>query len=120
MPNGLDHIVHAVRDLDAAAAFYASAGFIVGARNRHPWGTHNRIVQLKNCYIELLAVAEPERSCRTARAHFRSAHGWCSARCDLRSRTSRTPRPCIGKTALPRNAMVDAWSCRPNWPMAQP
>jgi Glyoxalase-like domain len=61
MPHGLDHIVHAVRDLDAAAAFYASAGFTVGARNRHSWGTHNRIVQLKNCYIELLTVAEPEK-----------------------------------------------------------
>ena len=61
MPQGLDHIVHAVRDLDAAAAFYASAGFTVGARNRHPWGTHNRIVQLKNCYIEILTVAEPEK-----------------------------------------------------------
>ncbi|WP_213740912.1 VOC family protein [Bradyrhizobium sp. dw_411] len=61
MPHGLDHIVHAVRDLDAAAAFYASAGFTVGARNRHPWGTHNRIVQLKNCFIEILSVAEPEK-----------------------------------------------------------
>ena len=60
MTNGLDHIVHAVRDLDAAGEFYRRAGFTVGARNRHPWGTHNRIVQLKNCYIELLEVAEPE------------------------------------------------------------
>jgi Glyoxalase-like domain len=61
MPHGLDHIVHAVRDLDAAAEFYARAGFTVGARNRHPWGTHNRIVQLKNAYIEILTVAEPEK-----------------------------------------------------------
>ena len=61
MPHGLDHIVHAVRDLDAAAEFYASAGFTVGARNRHAWGTHNRIVQLKNCYIEILEVAEPDK-----------------------------------------------------------
>src|SRR5260370_31184086 len=61
MPHGLDHIVHAVRDLDAAAEFYGRAGFTVGARNRHPWGTHNRIVQLKNCYIEILEVAEPEK-----------------------------------------------------------
>jgi hypothetical protein len=61
MPHGLDHIVHVVRDLDAAAGFYASAGFTVGARNRHPWGTHNRVVQLKNCYIEILTVAEPEK-----------------------------------------------------------
>jgi catechol 2,3-dioxygenase-like lactoylglutathione lyase family enzyme len=61
MPRGLDHIVHAVRDLDAAAEFYRRAGFTVGARNRHAWGTHNRIVQLKNCYIEILEVAEPEK-----------------------------------------------------------
>jgi len=61
MPHGLDHIVHAVRDLDAAAEFYARAGFTVGARNRHAWGTHNRIVQLKNAYVEILTVAEPEK-----------------------------------------------------------
>jgi Glyoxalase-like domain len=58
---GLDHIVHAVRDLDAAGEFYRRAGFTVGARNRHPWGTHNRIVQLKNCFIEILEIAEPEK-----------------------------------------------------------
>jgi hypothetical protein len=61
LPRGLDHIVHAVRDLDAAAEFYRRAGFTVGARNRHAWGTHNRIVQLKNCYIEILEVAEPDK-----------------------------------------------------------
>lgn len=61
MPHGLDHIVHAVADVDAAAEFYVRAGFIVSGRNRHPWGTHNRIVQLKNCYIEILEVAEPEK-----------------------------------------------------------
>jgi hypothetical protein len=61
MPHGLDHVVHAVRDLDAAAEFYARAGFMVGTRNRHSWGTHNRIVQLNTCYIEILEVAEPEK-----------------------------------------------------------
>jgi hypothetical protein len=61
MPRGLDHIVHAVHDLDAAGAFYARAGFTVGARNVHPWGTHNRIVQLPGFFIELLAVAEPAK-----------------------------------------------------------
>ena len=61
MSRGFDHVVHAVRDVDAAAEFYVRAGFIVGGRNRHPWGTHNRIVQLKNCYIEILEVAEPDK-----------------------------------------------------------
>src|SRR5579859_2302006 len=61
MPHGLDHLVHAVRDVDAVAEFYHRAGFTVGSRNRHPWGTHNRIVQLENCFIEILEVAEPEK-----------------------------------------------------------
>ena len=61
MARGLDHVVHAVRDLDAAAALYRRLGFTVGARNRHPWGTHNHIVQLPGFFIELLTVAEPEK-----------------------------------------------------------
>jgi len=61
MPRGLDHIVHAVRDLDAAAALYRSLGFTVGARNRHPWGTHNHIVQFPGFFIELLTLAEPDK-----------------------------------------------------------
>lgn len=59
MPRGLDHIVHAVRDLDAAADFYRRAGFTVSARNVHPWGTHNHVVQLPGFFIEVLTVGEP-------------------------------------------------------------
>lgn len=58
---GLDHIVHAVRDLDAGAEFYRRLGFTVGARNRHPWGTHNHIVQIPGFFIEVLTLAEPEK-----------------------------------------------------------
>ena len=61
MPRGLDHIVHAVADLDAAASLYRALGFTVGARNRHPWGTHNHIVQLPGFFIELLTLAEPDK-----------------------------------------------------------
>src|ERR1700754_2962351 len=61
MPRGLDHIVHAVRDLDAAAEFYRRAGFKVGARNKHPWGTHNHVVQFPGFFIEILTVGEPEK-----------------------------------------------------------
>jgi Glyoxalase-like domain len=49
-----------VHDLDAAGARYAQLGFTVGARNRHPWGTHNRIVQCPGVFIELLTVGEPQ------------------------------------------------------------
>jgi hypothetical protein len=61
MARGLDHIVHAVRDLDAAADLYGRLGFTVGTRNRHPWGTHNHIVQFPGCFIELLTLAEPDK-----------------------------------------------------------
>src|SRR5215469_4323119 len=61
MPRGLDHIVHAVRDLDTASAFYRGLGFLVGARNRHPWGTHNTIIQFPGVFIELLTLAEPDK-----------------------------------------------------------
>lgn len=61
MARGLDHIVHAVRDLDAAAEFYRRAGFTVSARNIHPWGTHNHVVQFPGFFIEVLTVGEPEK-----------------------------------------------------------
>ena len=61
MPRGLDHIVHAVRDLDVAAEAYRNLGFTVGARNHHPWGTHNHIVQFPGFFIEILTFAEPDK-----------------------------------------------------------
>jgi catechol 2,3-dioxygenase-like lactoylglutathione lyase family enzyme len=59
MSRGLDHVVHAVRDLDAAVELYRRLGFTVGARNVHSWGTHNHLVQLPGFFVELLTVAEP-------------------------------------------------------------
>ncbi len=61
MSRGLDHCVHAVRDLAAAADFYHRLGFTVGARNQHPWGTHNHLVQLPGFFVELLTLAEPDK-----------------------------------------------------------
>lgn len=62
MARGIDHVVHAVRDLDGAASLYRRLGFTVGARNKHPWGTHNYVVQLADrSFIELLTLAEPDK-----------------------------------------------------------
>jgi catechol 2,3-dioxygenase-like lactoylglutathione lyase family enzyme len=60
VPRDIDHIAHAVRDLDAAADFYRRIGFTVGTRNVHPpvWGTANHIVQLTGCYIEILGLGD--------------------------------------------------------------
>ncbi|MBB3771356.1 catechol 2,3-dioxygenase-like lactoylglutathione lyase family enzyme [Angulomicrobium tetraedrale] len=60
MARGLDHVVHVVRDLEAAGELYDMLGFTVGARNRHPWGTHNRLIQTPGFFVELLEVADPE------------------------------------------------------------
>ena len=61
MTRGLDHVVHVVRNLDAAGAAYERMGFRVGGENQHPWGTRNRLVQLPGFYVELLSVPEPDR-----------------------------------------------------------
>ena len=57
-PRGLDHLVIGVRDLDAAGALYETLGFKVGSRNRHPWGTENRIVQFPGSFLELVSIGD--------------------------------------------------------------
>ena len=57
---GIDHLVLAVRDLGAAAAFYESLGFTLTPQAQHPFGTGNRLVQLNGGFLELLSVTEPD------------------------------------------------------------
>lgn len=55
----LDHLVLGTRDLDALAGEFEALGFQVGARNRHPWGTENRLIQLADqTFLELITVGE--------------------------------------------------------------
>ena len=56
---GIDHVVHAVADLDRAAQFFERLGFTLTPRAQHPFGTGNRLAQLQGCFIELLAVTKP-------------------------------------------------------------
>lgn len=70
MRRGLDHVVHLVRDIDAAGETYDLLGFSVGPRNVHPWGTENRIVQLPGFFIELLQITDPEKIPPAAPGHF--------------------------------------------------
>ena len=58
MTRRIDHLVVAVRNLDKAAGFYQRLGFQVGARNRHPWGTENRLIQFESSFIELITMGE--------------------------------------------------------------
>ncbi len=57
LPRALDHIVWPTRNLDALAEVFRRLGFIVGRRNRHPWGTVNHIVQFDGMFLELLGFA---------------------------------------------------------------
>jgi catechol 2,3-dioxygenase-like lactoylglutathione lyase family enzyme len=70
MPRHIDHLVLAVRDLDAAAALYEALGFTLTPRALHPWGTANRLVQLQGGFLELLAVAEPDKLAQADRGGF--------------------------------------------------
>ena len=56
MPRPIDHLVLAVPDLAVAMALYGRLGFTVGARNRHPWGTENAVIQLDGAFLELIAL----------------------------------------------------------------
>lgn len=53
---GVDHIVIAVRNLDAAARDYTKLGFTVVPGGKHPVGTHNVLIAFADgSYIELIA-----------------------------------------------------------------
>ena len=56
MLRGVDHIVLAVSDLDAACGLYQALGFTVTPTAYHPFGTKNALVQLDGAFLELLAV----------------------------------------------------------------
>ena len=56
---GIDHLVLAVADLEAARRRYAALGFTLTPLARHPFGTANSLVQLDGAFLELLSVADP-------------------------------------------------------------
>jgi len=59
MARGIDHLVIAVRDLEAARARYQRLGFTLTPEARHPFGTKNSLVQLDGAFLELVAIGEP-------------------------------------------------------------
>ncbi|MBI4591193.1 MAG: VOC family protein [Candidatus Rokubacteria bacterium] len=59
MLQGIDHLIIAVRDLDAASRSYEQLGFTVVPGGRHPIGTHNALISLTDdSYLELIAFYE--------------------------------------------------------------
>jgi len=60
MSRGIDHLVLAVRELDAACAFYEQLGFKLTPQAQHPFGTGNRLAQLDSDFLEIVSVTKPE------------------------------------------------------------
>jgi catechol 2,3-dioxygenase-like lactoylglutathione lyase family enzyme len=58
-PRDIDHLVLAVRDLNAARAIYTRLGFTLTPVAHHPFGTVNSLAQMNGSFLELLAVADP-------------------------------------------------------------
>jgi len=72
MPHGrgIDHLVVAVRDLDAGRALWQALGFRLTPRAEHPWGTENSLAQLDHCFIEIVAVADAAKIKPTTKRAF--------------------------------------------------
>jgi catechol 2,3-dioxygenase-like lactoylglutathione lyase family enzyme len=65
-----DHLVLCVDDLDAARDAYEALGFTTTPKAVHPFGTGNVLVQLQGCFLELLAVVDPQKITGPASGHF--------------------------------------------------
>lgn len=66
MLTGIDHIVIVTRELATAIADYRGLGFTVMPGGRHPVGTENALIALRDgAYIELIAFQSPD----TPQAH---------------------------------------------------
>jgi hypothetical protein len=63
MPQSIDHVVIAVRDLAQATSDYEGLGFTVTPGGYHTGGaTHNALISFADgAYIELIAFTEPDR-----------------------------------------------------------
>ena len=57
MPRAIDHLV-IPRAISPRRPNSSRLGFQVGARNRHPWGTENHIVQFDGAFLELIGLGE--------------------------------------------------------------
>lgn len=82
MSFGIDHPLLAVHDLDAAAGRAEALGFTLNPRHGHPWGTDNRLLLLRDNFIELIGIARPEQTGYADANGFRFAR-LIEARLDL-------------------------------------
>jgi catechol 2,3-dioxygenase-like lactoylglutathione lyase family enzyme len=76
--SGIDHVVIAVNDLDAAAATYTRLGFTLTPRGFHSFGSQNHCAMFAADYLELLAVPAPREETRAWSDFLRDGEGVAS------------------------------------------
>lgn len=77
MPTSIDHVILAGPDLGALEETFTRLGFHVTGGGDHPHlGTRNRIIIIEDSYIELLAVADPERASSALTGFIAQGGGW--------------------------------------------
>lgn len=77
MPVRIDHVIALGEDLDALEAAFTRLGFATVGGGTHPHlGTKNRIILLGEGYLELLAVADPERASPVLTRRLPAHPGW--------------------------------------------
>jgi hypothetical protein len=77
MPSGIDHVIIAGPDLDVLEENFTRMGFHVTGGGEHPHlGTRNRVIILDESYIELLAVADPDRASPAFQSFIAAGGGW--------------------------------------------
>lgn len=122
MNRGLDHVGVVSRDLTALAAQYERLGFTLTPLARHADGRiGNRCVMLPGCYVELLAVVDPNaRSATLERflARYAGIHILAFAIADEQAELARLRRAGIDDASLSRfeRAVNDA---DPTGPLAR-
>ncbi len=115
----VDHVIYAVRDLEAAAARFSDEfglGSVVGGR--HPgWGTANRIVPLGQDYVELVGVVDCSEAAASdfgrpvmeAVASGDRLVGWVVATDDLQSIASRLSLEVVRGSRTRPNGSTLSW-----------
>jgi hypothetical protein len=77
MPARIDHVIIAGPSLEALEDAFTRLGFSVVGGGTHPHlGTRNRIIVLGEGYIELLAIADPERASPMLRQRVAGGVAW--------------------------------------------
>lgn len=130
----IDHVVYAVRDLDATADRFRRELGLDSAEGGHHgrWGTANRIVPLGEDYLELIAVVDADRAAasdfgRATMERAAAGEGWLAiavvtddldavaARLDLEIAEGRRERP-DGQVLRWRSAGLEDPSRAPGLP----